>query len=314
MVALFAPAGGAVAVRSLDEGGRTIHACASKADGRLRLVNRAGACRRQERPVSWNVTGARGEAGPPGPDGAPGPGGPQGPQGDQGPQGAAGERGPEGPRGPKGEPATTFSSLEGLDGLACAAGAHGGKVALTYDAESHAVFTCVPQIADSLVRINEFSTGTAGAATDEFVELVNPGTGAADVGGFRVVYRSGSGTTDVVLAAIPSGTTIAPGAFYLLGGSGYKGGAPADRTFAAALAATAGGIGLRDASGTLVDSVGYGSATNGLVESHPAAAPPATPTPGSSDIRLPDGNDTNDNAADFAVSSAATPRAPNRSG
>src|SRR5919197_5753784 len=264
LAALSAPAGGAVALVSRDGGGPTIHACAARADGRLRLAAKAGACRRHERAVSWNVTGPRGEMGPAGPPGAAGSTGPAGPAGPQGMTGATGPAGPEGPRGPKGEPGTSFASLEGLDGLACSVGGAPGKVSLTYDADGHAVFTCVAQTSASPVRINEFATGTAGAATDEFVELVNPGPSPADVGGFRVVYRSGSGTADVVLATIAAGTTIPSGGFYVLGGSGYKGAVPANQTFAPALAATSGGVGLRDPSGVLVDSVGYGPATNGL--------------------------------------------------
>ena len=73
-------------------------------------------------------------------------------------------------------------------------------------------------------------------------------------------------------------------------------------------------MGLRDAGGNLVDSVGWGSSTaNGLVEGTPAPAPPATAAPGSSDARKPDGNDTNDNSADFTVVSPPTPRATNGS-
>jgi hypothetical protein len=74
----------------------------------------------------------------------------------------------------------------------------------------------------------------------------------------------------------------------LFGGSGYAGAKPADQTFSAGLAATAGGIALRDAGGKIVESVGYGTATNAFIELHPAAAPPSTAPPGSSDIRLPD--------------------------
>ena len=55
-------------------------------------------------------------------------------------------------------------------------------------------------------------------------------------------------------------------------------------------------------SGALVDGVGWGTATNALVEGTAAAAPPATAAPGSSLVRLPDGHDTNANAADFTVS------------
>jgi hypothetical protein len=159
--------------------------------------------------------------------------------------------------------------------------------------------------------VNEFSTGTSGSATDEFVELFNVGAGPADLSGHKVVYRSGAGTSDVTLATIPEGTILAAGAFYLLGGSGYAGARPADQAFSAGLAATAGGVGLRDGGGTLLDSVGYGTATNAFVEAHAAPAPPATAMPGSSDIRLPDGADTDDNSGDFRITAAPTPGAPN---
>ena len=77
-------------------------------------------------------------------------------------------------------------------------------------------------------------------------------------------------------------------------------------------ASSGGGLGLRDPDGDLVDSVGYGSSTNAFVETAAAPAPPATASPGSSDIRLPDGHDTDDNATDFTVSSTPTARGPNQ--
>lgn len=325
MLTLAVPAGGAVALKRSPGYTPTaaIHACAGKKNGRLRLVAKAGDCRRQERAVSWAVAGPQGVPGPSGPQGDPGPAGEAGPIGSQGPTGEAGpvgpagpagEPGPPGPPGPKGDPGTEIGSLEALQGLPCRAGGRNGTVTLTYDESAHAIFTCVPNQLESPIRVNELSTGTTGAATDEFVELVNAGTAPVDMGGYRLVYRSGSGTSDVLLATIPAGTTIAPGAFYLFGGSGYAGSKPADQSFSAALAATAGGVGIRDAAGELVDSIGYGPATNAFVESNPAPAPPATPSPGSSDVRLPDGHDTNDNAADFSVSAAATPGGPNSGG
>ena len=117
-----------------------------------------------------------------------------------------------------------------------------------------------------------------------------------------------------MLATLPNGTTLAPGAFYLFGGNGYVGPPAADQTFSTGLAAAAGGVGLRDGNGTLVDSVGWGStAANGFVEGTSAPAPPATASPGSSDVRRPDGHDTNDNSVDFAVVTPPTPRATNGS-
>jgi hypothetical protein len=68
--------------------GPVIRACANKRTGALRL---AGKCRRSERSVSWNQTGAQGPRGLVGPTGAGGPAGPGGTAG------GAGQTGPQGP-------------------------------------------------------------------------------------------------------------------------------------------------------------------------------------------------------------------------
>lgn len=273
-------------------------------------------------------TGAAGPAGATGPAGAPGPVGERGPagatgapgpQGSPGPAGPQGATGPAGPQGPKGDPGTGIASFDDLGGLACTAVGRAGKIEIAYDAAGRATLTCAVTTGGgggggagaAAIRINELQTGTAGSAADEFVELVNAGTAAADVGGWKVVYRSAAGTTDASLATIPDGTTIAAGAFYLLGGSAYAGAHPADQSFGPALAATGGGVGVRDSTGALVDGVGWGTATNALVEGTAAAAPPATASPGSSVVRKPDGHDTDDNAADLSVASTATPGATN---
>jgi hypothetical protein len=310
LVAAFA--GVAIASPGRLAHGDVIHACSRSFDGRLRLVGTGFSCRRNEIAVSWNVAGPAGPAGPPGPageQGVPGPAGALGPQGDPG---------PEGPAGPG------LTSLEQLNGLACGGA---GTVTVSYDAAHNAVIGCQGAGGSSgdggsgggggggggqpLVLVNELSTGTTTSAGDEFVELVNAGTAPADIGGFKLVYRSAAGTSDVTLATIPAGTTLAPDGFYLLGGSAYAGSHPADQSFSLGLAATGGGVALRGADGVLVDSVGYGSATNAFVESHAAAPPPATDAPGSSIARLPNGHDTNDNAADFAVATPPTPGGAN---
>jgi hypothetical protein len=161
------------------------------------------------------------------------------------------------------------------------------------------------------LKVNEVSTGVTGAATDEFVELYNAGTSAIDASGWKVVYRSATGTSDTTLATIPAGTTIAAGGFYLLGGSGYAGSAAADQSFSVGLAGTGGAVGIRDTTGALIDGAGWGTATNALVEGSAAAAPPTTAAPGSSIVRVPDGHDTDVNATDLTVTSAATPKASN---
>ena len=66
----------AVGAALAETSGGSIHACAKKNNGALRLADR---CRHSEKSVSWSITG------PPGPRGAQGPPGAQGPQGAQGP-------------------------------------------------------------------------------------------------------------------------------------------------------------------------------------------------------------------------------------
>jgi hypothetical protein len=65
-----------------------VHACyrvakdGSPAKGAtLRMVSASAACRRNERPLTWNLRGPEGPAGAPGADGAAGPAGPAGPPG-----------------------------------------------------------------------------------------------------------------------------------------------------------------------------------------------------------------------------------------
>jgi hypothetical protein len=305
-----------------------INACVKRGSGQVRVVKPGAACRKKESPLSWNAqgpagprgaagaTGAAGPTGPTGPAGSAGPAGPAGSKGDTGARGATGATGPKGeagPQGPQGPPGPALSSLESLNGIACRLGGTAGTASLTYDAGGVATLKCVTGGGGSSgdIRVNELMTGTTGAASNEFVELLNAGTAAVDVGAYKVAYRSAAGTSDTTLATIPDGTTIPAGGFYLLAGSGYLGSHAPDQTFSASLAATGGGLAVRDAAGTILDSVGYGEATNAFVEGHPAAAPPATAAPGSSADRIPDGHDTNDNAADFSVSATPSPGTSN---
>jgi hypothetical protein len=296
---LVATGGTMLAARAGEGPTTTIQACARLNDGRLRAVSTDATCRHRERPLEWNIQGPKGDEGPRGPEGAPGPAGPDG---------------LPGPPGPPGDPAPALTSLEGLDGLACRAEAQDGKTSLSYDTARRAVITCVVTAPASAINVNEFSTGVSGAATNEFVELVNAGSSTFDISGCKVVYRSASGTSDTTLAMLPAGALLAPGAFYLLAGSGYAGGAAPDQSFGAAIAATGGSIGIRAADGTLLDAVAYGTAANGLGEGSLAPAPPATTGTGSSAIRLPDGHDTQDNAADFSITGTPTPKGPNSAG
>jgi Lamin Tail Domain/Collagen triple helix repeat (20 copies) len=320
-LALVVAAGAALAGHSAPRRAKgVIFACAQKQGGRLRVVAGAGSCRRGEQPLAWNIQGPHGKRGPSGADGAQGAAGAAGARGatgaagPAGPPGVAGARGFPGPTGPAGP---RLGSLDELNGTACHAPGGAGTLSIAYGAtDGVASISCViggggGGGGSATLTINELMTGITGGAANEFVELYNRGTSAVDLSGYKLAYRSAAGTSDVTLATIPSGTTLAAGGFYLFGGSGYAGSATPDQSFSTGLSATGGGVALRDANGAIVDSVGYGDAVNAFVEGHPTEAPPAAAAPGNSAVRLPDGDDTNDNGADFGVSASPTPKAAN---
>ncbi|RMF37742.1 MAG: PKD domain-containing protein [Chloroflexi bacterium] len=163
------------------------------------------------------------------------------------------------------------------------------------------------------VLISEVQTGGA-TGSDEFIELYNPSdSDSFNLKGYRLVYRSASGTTDYLRYEWTEDTFIPPYGHYLLvNESGYDGDVPGDATFSQGLSGTGGGLALRNPDGEIVDSVGWGTASNDFVEGSPAPAPPAN----QSIERLPggdegNGQDTDDNSADFQVIDPPNPQNTN---
>ena len=234
-VALLGVVAATFAAAAIPDDDGTIHACRMLKSGKLRVVADPDSCKPRERKLSWNIRGPKGDPGSPGVAGAQGPAGEQGATGEQGAAGPPGPAGPVGPQGPKGDPGAGLSSFEALSGLACTFGGDQGAIQIDYDAEGHAEITCTvedtPPVGAARLTVNEFSTGVTGALGNEFVEIANAGDAPADVGGFKLVYRSASGTSDVTLATIPAGTTIPVGGFYLFGGNAYAGSHAADQSF-----------------------------------------------------------------------------------
>ena len=76
------------------------------------------------------------------------------------------------------------------------------------------------------VKINEVRFGTSTNPTDQFIELYNPSPSAIDLSRWTLIHTP-SQWGPVTLATIPSGTTLAAGAFYVLGLSGSGLAAPA---------------------------------------------------------------------------------------
>ena len=178
---------------------------------------------------------------------------------------------------------------------------------LTVPSDLAAVATCH-------VVLNELQTQTTQAASEEFVELYNPCASAVSIAGFKLGYRAATNTMPA--SASDSSTlyafsgSLAAGAYFVLGGSGFTGSKNGSLTSGLA---TSGSVALRDAAGAIVDSLAYGTvaAGNAFVETAAAPQPPSLASPGGSIERLPNGADSNDNSHDFASASAATPGAAN---
>src|SRR5262245_30350176 len=63
-----------------------------------------------------------------------------------------------------------------------------------------------------------------GTADDEFVEIHNIGATSVDLNGYRVVYRSATGTNDLTFATWTTSTIVPPGGYYLIASTSYDGG------------------------------------------------------------------------------------------
>lgn len=210
-------------------------------------------------------------------------------------------------------------------------------------------------VTPSPVVINEIETGSKTKRNQQFVELYNTGAAAVDISGWRLQYQAQLAPNGIArptdLARVPQSISLPAGGYYLIGAAGYGSSSsqpPANATFASkslnAMSGIGGAVGLRDATGFLVDSVGWGVADNegfapsafqrasgALVQDCPAQSrgvvptaitprlsslismhrtPPSIPN-GDSLVRLPGGQDTDSNCADFSVTSAPSPGAAN---
>ena len=170
-----------------------------------------------------------------------------------------------------------------------------------------------PLISPNIV-ISQFQPGTTAVPNDEFIELHNIGAAPVDLNGYVVVYRSASGTTDVgPMATWSTSTIVLPGQYYLIASTSYTGTATPDITYnntscSCSLSATAGGLAIRQGvvnTGTVIDAVGWGAASNAFFEGTRTIAPGT----GNSQARLTQGcQDTDNNVNDFATQVPFSPR------
>jgi DNA/RNA endonuclease G (NUC1) len=158
--------------------------------------------------------------------------------------------------------------------------------------------------------ISQFQAG-GGTADDEFIEIHNMSSTPVDLNGNRLVYRSASGTNDVgPLAQWTTSTIVPAGGYYLVASTSYDGSPAANITYnpstcSCSMGAAGGGLAIKNASNAIIDSVGWGSATNAFVEGA------VTPAPGNnnSGSRKQSGcQDTDNNSNDFSTLTPSAPR------
>lgn len=163
-------------------------------------------------------------------------------------------------------------------------------------------------LTSTTVLIGEVQTAGTGDADQEFIELYNASIAPLSLNGYAVVYRSAAGTGNNLVYTFLATQTIPAQGHFLLVRSGKSVGTAPDATFTQALGGSGGGLAI-STTGVIVDSVGWGTATNVFVETAVAPAPPA----GQSIERLPggvfgNGRDTDNNADDFQVLTTPTPQ------
>ncbi len=177
------------------------------------------------------------------------------------------------------------------------------------------------------VVISEFAVLSATSAGDEFVELYNPGDTAASLKGLQIQYRSATGT--IWANKLPTGgvtdLSIPAHGYFLITSSStyYTGSAATDFSATADLAFAAAGGAIQTTAGTtILDMVGYGSATtyegSGAATVHTGSgsmerkatstSSAATMGSGGLDEFLGNGYDSDNNTGDFTVRTARQPQ------
>lgn len=179
------------------------------------------------------------------------------------------------------------------------------------------VFLFFPLLAlsdtDHLVLSQVQTTGGPGKTTNDFVEIYNPTSADIDLSGMRLVKRTKTGVADTSLKSWTDTAIVHAHGFYLWANASYTDIAITPDTTTSGTIADDNGVALRqgsDDSGTIIDSVAWGSTTNAFVE---GAAFGTNPAANQSLQRLPGGDlgngaDTDNNAADFFLQTAVHPR------
>ena len=188
------------------------------------------------------------------------------------------------------------------------------------------------------VVISQFATRGPTAATDEFVELYNPTSAAVDLSGWKMQYKSATGSTFNDRAVLPANTFIPAHGYFLIANQSYIGGAVPDYSSglwnSGAGMADSGHERIIDATATQVDLVGWGTANapeggsaapnhgttannNSVMRKARATSTADSLTAGGAHANLGNGQDTDVNGSDYVAQThgrfprnSSTPPAP----
>ncbi|MBE0642747.1 MAG: lamin tail domain-containing protein [Bacteroidetes bacterium] len=179
------------------------------------------------------------------------------------------------------------------------------------------VTTMHAQVAGHVV-ISEFATrGAAGNAVGEFVEIYNPTNSPVNISGWKLEYRSASGSSYNGLVTVSEGTMMPPKSYFLFAGPTWSGTPSADAAWGASGMADNGGLRITTASGAEVDRVGFGTGNdpegspapnhgdaandNSVERKASASSTAASLGVGGAEELAGNGWDSDNNAADFVV-------------
>ncbi len=202
-----------------------------------------------------------------------------------------------------GPAATTLGSIDELNGLACSSGVDAGTIVVSTAADGNVTFKCKFTTRGPVLRINEVMTASPISAASEFVEIVNTGGVRADLGGLaaRLPLRGGHHRGNA--RGRPGGRLTRSRSPLRLRRHDVLGtGEPDVQQWHRVRRR------VESACERPRDSWSTRSATAAARRTSSSRGRPRRSRPGASIARLPDGHDSNNNAADFSSTSPPDPR------